>query len=158
MRRREGFLVQELADETVIYDRTRHKAHCLNKTAALVWHHCDGQTSLADIANRLNDHLSIPADEQFVRLALDRLQKAGLLQTDPTTAEKTQRFSRRDLGRKLGVAGLLIPAVMTIVAPTAAAANSDVCCGSSCHNDNGCNCTGCPHCNNKVNGTGQCGR
>jgi hypothetical protein len=40
--RTEGLTVRELAEETLVYDKERHKAHCLNRTAACVWKHCDG--------------------------------------------------------------------------------------------------------------------
>ena len=39
VRRAEGLIVQEVAEETVVYDQKGHRAHCLNKTAALVWRH-----------------------------------------------------------------------------------------------------------------------
>ena len=42
--------VEELPDETLVYDLERHKARCLNRTAALVWRHCDGQTGVAEVA------------------------------------------------------------------------------------------------------------
>ena len=35
--RQEQLTVRELPDETVVYDLARHKAHCLNPTAALIW-------------------------------------------------------------------------------------------------------------------------
>jgi Coenzyme PQQ synthesis protein D (PqqD) len=143
MRREEGLIVQELAEETVVYDQKRHKAHCLNKTAALVWRHCDGKTSPAEIATRLHAELNIPADDRVVSLALNGLQKAKLLQKPLTMANTALRFSRRDLVRKLGVASLLLPVVMTIFAPTAAAASS--CCTHSCTSALNC-CSGCPNC------------
>ena len=47
-RKREGHLViDELPDEVLVYDLDRHKAHCLNQTAALVWQHCDGKMAIA---------------------------------------------------------------------------------------------------------------
>ena len=35
--RQEGLLVQEVPDEVLVYDTASHKAHCLNRTAAVVW-------------------------------------------------------------------------------------------------------------------------
>jgi hypothetical protein len=35
--RRDELVVEELDDETLVYDLERHKARCLNHTAALVW-------------------------------------------------------------------------------------------------------------------------
>ena len=48
--RREDIVVQELPDETLVYDLKRHKALCLNRAAGLVWKHCDGRTSVAEMA------------------------------------------------------------------------------------------------------------
>jgi hypothetical protein len=47
--RTEGLVVQTLADEVLVYDLERHKAHCLNHAAALIWKHCDGRTSVAEM-------------------------------------------------------------------------------------------------------------
>ena len=35
--RQDELVVEELQDETLVYDLERHKARCLNRTAALVW-------------------------------------------------------------------------------------------------------------------------
>ena len=45
--RQDELVVEELSDETLVYDLKRHKANCLNRTAALVWQDCDGQTSVS---------------------------------------------------------------------------------------------------------------
>ena len=45
--RTSGLVVRELAEETLVYDEERHRAHCLNRTAALVWRHCDGKTPVS---------------------------------------------------------------------------------------------------------------
>src|SRR4051794_24438190 len=98
--REEGLLVEELADETMVYDQKRHKAHCLNRTAALVWRHCDGQTSVSQLVTLLRK-LELPAEEELVWLALDRLEKAHLLQDRP--ARPMEGISRRQVMRKLGM-------------------------------------------------------
>jgi hypothetical protein len=122
LRREADLLVEELADETVVYDRARNKAHCLNQSAALVWRHCDGRTTIAQMAAILHTKLGLPADAAVVRLALDRLACCHLLQ-DTSRADEI-RASRRDLIRKFGVAAVALPVVMTILAPTAGAAGS----------------------------------
>src|SRR2546423_15689116 len=38
-------VIQELPDELLVYDLERHRAHSLNRTAALVWRHCDWKKS-----------------------------------------------------------------------------------------------------------------
>ena len=121
--RQDELVVEELQDETLVYDLKRHKARCLNRTAALVWRHCDGQTSVADVAALLEEQLAIPADEAVVWMALDRLERAHLL-TEPVTlpADRTQ-YSRRQMLRTLRRAAgitLLLPVIESIVAPLAA--------------------------------------
>ena len=45
-------IVRELPEETLVYDQKHDKAHCLNRAAALVWRHCDGQTTGVDARSR----------------------------------------------------------------------------------------------------------
>jgi hypothetical protein len=121
--RRDDLIVRTMDDETLVYDRARHKAHCLNRAAALVWRHCDGKTTVAEVAKLLPAELGLPADEELVQLALAELRKARLVQTEDAPAV---RYSRRDLARKLGVAMVAVPAVLTILAPSVAMAASTI--------------------------------
>lgn len=125
--RTEQLLLQEVGDELVVYDQQRHRAHRLNGAAALVWRHCDGRTGVADLAALLHGESNVPADEELVRLALDQLARAHLLQDDSTRPTDAARISRRQVLRKLGrtaAVALLVPTVMTILAPTPARAQS----------------------------------
>src|ERR1041384_5219890 len=81
--RQKDLVVQELPDELMIYDLKAHKAHCLNNTAALVWHHCDGKTTTAEMAALLGAEIGSPVDEAVVWYALDKLDKAELLDEKP---------------------------------------------------------------------------
>ncbi|MDH7569011.1 MAG: PqqD family protein [Armatimonadota bacterium] len=124
VRREEELVVQELGDEVLVYDLRRHRAHALNRAAALVWRQCDGKTSVSEMAAALHRELGIAADEEMARLALRRLAAARLLQTPPPA---DAALSRRDLMRKLGVGvAAALPVVTSIVAPHAAAAASVV--------------------------------
>ena len=125
--RQERLVVEELPDETLVYDLSRHKAHCLNRTSALVWRHCDGHTTLAEMAALLEKEVGIPADEAVVWMALDRLGRARLLQQPVSLPAGVARYSRREAMRTLGLGAglsLLVPVVETIVAPHAAAQGS----------------------------------
>ncbi len=126
--RQERLVVEELPDETLVYDLKRHKAHCLNRTSALVWRHCDGHTTLAEMAALLETEVGIPADEAVVWMALDRLGRARLLQEQVSLPAGVARYSRREAMRRVGLgAGLALvalPVVETIVAPHAAAQGS----------------------------------
>ena len=51
--------VEELAEETLLFDHQRGKAHCLNGTARFIWSHCDGRTSLPQLARLVEQHLGI---------------------------------------------------------------------------------------------------
>ena len=157
--RQDELVVEELPDETLVYDLKRHKAHCLNRTSALVWQHCDGRTPVAEVAALLERQLKIPADEAVVWMALDRLGTAHLLGQQVTLPAEKARYSRREVLRTLRRAAgisLLLPVVESIVAPRAAAQAS---CVTSCVGIP--NCTPCARgcnrfcCNNSCMGPGQ---
>lgn len=146
--RQTDLVVEELPEETLVYDLKRDKAHCLNPTAALVWSRCDGRTSVADMAALLERELDLPADESLVWMALDRLGKARLLEEPVTPPGEAAGYSRREMMRTLGrVAGLtlLLPAVSSIVAPLAAMQASCIS-ASACNSASPPNCTGLPIC------------
>jgi hypothetical protein len=110
--------MEELADEVLVYDLGRDRAHCLNQTAANVWKLCDGKNSPAKIATQLDGKLEPAAAEEFVWAALEQLSRAGLLE------EKIKRpstgLSRRDVVKRLAVAAAIgVPVVTSIVAPKA---------------------------------------
>jgi hypothetical protein len=119
----EGLVIEEFADEVLVYDLKRHKGHCLNSTAALVWRRCDGRTTVEEVAATLQKELSLPAAEAVVWMALDRLARAQLLMARVTVPESRARRTRRELIRAAGVA-FLLPLVESIVAPHAAEAAS----------------------------------
>ena len=128
--RQDGLLVKVIDDEMVVYDEHRYKAHCLNPTAALVWEHCDGETTIAELAPMLANELSATEREEVVWLALDGLASAHLLQEPVVRPESETRPTRRELMRRLARAGgalALLPAVESIVLPTPAQAQSPPC-------------------------------
>ncbi len=153
-------VVEELPDETLVYDLKRHKARCLNRTAALVWRRCDGRSSVAEVAALLEEQLATPTDEAVVWMALDRLGRAHLLSEPVTLPADRAQYSRREVLRTLRrVAGisLLLPVIESIVAPRAAAQAS---CATSCvglPNCTPCQPPGCNRvcCNNSCMGPGQ---
>lgn len=70
--KRSKLVVRELADETLVYDVEGHRAHCLNRTAALVWGLCDGRNTVPRIAEELGERLSARVPDEVVRLALEQ--------------------------------------------------------------------------------------
>jgi hypothetical protein len=135
--RRSGLVVRELPDEVLVYDLDRHQAHCLNRTAAAVFRAADGRHDVAGLAEDLAHQAGGAADEDVVRMALEQLDKACLLEgtSGPGPAAG---LSRRDAMLKVGLgAAVLLPIVTSILAPTPAEA------AATCVND----------CSGKPNGT-----
>lgn len=121
--RREGLVIEEADAELLVYDLERHEAHCLERTAALIWQQCDGQSPLPVIIERLQEQHRLVVDEDVVWIALRRLDRARLLEERlKAPAGLSRRASRRDMMRKVAVIGGL--AVFSILAPTAAEAAS----------------------------------
>jgi len=48
--RNNRLVVEELADGCVVYDSNSKKAHSLNSSVTWIWRHCDGSTSVDDMA------------------------------------------------------------------------------------------------------------
>ena len=131
--RRDGLLVRAVNEELLVYDLERHKAHCLNRPAALVWGRCDAVTTVAQAARIVGETIATPIDEETIRSALTQLDRAGLLQGRTARADNAGRLSRRDAVRRLGVAAAAaLPIVTTIVAPHAAEAATCTPAGEAC--------------------------
>lgn len=131
--RKEGLVVQELPDETLVYDLDSDKAHCLNQAAALVWKHCDGRTTTTSIAQSVASELHVPVDEKVVWLALDQLGRNDLLEQQPVPPPMLSGLNRREMVRVLGIAAAVaVPLVTSILAPTASHAASCIPSGTSC--------------------------
>src|SRR5271170_1216933 len=113
----ERLIVKEIDDETLIYDMGRHAASCLKDFAAKVWRQCDGEKSVAEIADELGE------DERAVWLALHQLNKSKLL-VEEIALPPTMRTgkSRRQIAGQLGL-GAAVAAVSSIVMTTAAHAS-----------------------------------
>ncbi len=119
--KKEELIVRELGEETLVYDLERDRAHCLNRLAALIWQRCDGKTTLADLMRLSQDELPASGREDLVLSALNQLNKAHLLHGELKRPEKTSRFSRREVMRKLGrAAAISLPLVTSITAPVRA--------------------------------------
>lgn len=118
--RAENLVVRELPEETLVYDVSSHQAHCLNRTAALVWKCCDGKTPVATMAARVARELGVARDEALVRSAVAQLGEAGLLSRGWRRSSAPSTGRRRALQR-LGW-GIAAPAVASILAPTLAEA------------------------------------
>jgi len=117
--RQNDLLVEQIGDETVVYDGQRQEAHSLNRAASIVWQNSDGTRTIPQLAAMLGTAMGVEPNESIVEYALDRLAGAHLLEDSSV--------SRRDLVRRMtfaGVAAVGLPVVLSIVAPTDAMAAS----------------------------------
>lgn len=80
--RRSDVSVEEIGDETLLYDAHAGTVHVLNSTARLVWDLCDGEHTVSEIAEAIEAHFSVPAERDVlddVRNTLASLVHKGLL-------------------------------------------------------------------------------
>jgi hypothetical protein len=151
MARKNELVIQEMPEETLVYDLKTNKAHCLNQTASLVWKNCNGNNEAADIAKILEKELKAPVHEDLVWLAIDQLGKDNLLESQMAIPTANNGLSRREVIRRIGLASVIaLPVVASLVAPNAALAAVSCACTSPAN----CAVPGCPaNCNL---GVGQC--
>jgi hypothetical protein len=124
MARTRDLVLKTVGDEVLVYDLARHRAHSLNRVAAAVWRRCDGTRDAEAIGAELREADGTPVTAEAVRYALAELGRARLLAGPAGEAGIT----RRELVRRLGTAAAVaLPIVTSIVAPTAAQAQSQPC-------------------------------
>jgi hypothetical protein len=129
--RSEGLVIRDLPREVVVYDTERHQAHCLNRTAGLVFRCANGRRTVAEIAALLGPG----ADDGLVRAALDQLAAAALLEPGPTPSSPAP--SRREVLRQVGLgAALLAPVVTSLVVPAPAEAAATCISAANCSSSN----------------------
>ena len=147
--RTESLIIKELADETLIYDTQRDKAHCLNSTAALVWKNCDGKRSVNDLRELIEKDAGVAVPEEMVWLALDQLETFQLLTEAPAKPIALAGMNRRTLVKRIGFAAVALPVILSIAAPPAHAQASALAPGACCGSPGQCasnNCNQAPTC------------
>lgn len=125
--RKENLVVQEAANEVLVYDLASNKAHCLNPTAAFIWRSCDGANSIDEIGSLLSSETGSQIPTEMVWLAIDQLQEKELLSKGISLTANGN--SRRDMIKKVGL-GLVValPVVASLVAPKSAMASTSCTC------------------------------
>jgi hypothetical protein len=132
--RSEGLVIQELADEALVYDKTTDVAHCLTSVAAQVWKGCDGTRDLRELARFTG------ADDDLVASALAELRDKELLDEggEDDLAASSSDFgaglSRRvALGRlaKYGAGATAVPLVISAFAASPASAMTGAACSGT---------------------------
>ncbi len=149
--RKTGLVIQDVPEEVLVYDMNTNKAHCLNKTAALVWKSCDGTRSISQIAEFIGTQSGERVSDDFVWLAVDQLSANDLL--EKPVQPDFKGISRRDVIKRIGLTSMVaLPVIASLVAPpTAMAVGSCACVNSGqCLTQ-----TGCPSTSN-CNGSGRC--
>ena len=107
-----------------VFDHQQQQTYALNTTSALVWQHCDGQTTPEQLMELLRQkcNVSRAQAEQLTWLALDELGKANLLEAEvarprPLPAELT----RRQMLTTFATAGAALAVVPMVALATAQA-------------------------------------
>jgi hypothetical protein len=119
----QGMSVQQIGTETLVYDERRHLAFCMNESSSVIWRLANGEHTIAAIREAAALELNTPVSEDFVLYALEELRRDGLVEA--SEVEDRATISRRAVLQKLAAGGaLLLPAIASIVAPTAAQAYS----------------------------------
>jgi hypothetical protein len=82
-KRRVDVNVRMVDGEVVVLDRQSDLIHQLNHTASYIWDRCDGQSTMAEIANRLAAAFHVDADTavQDVATTIRQLHSLGLLES-----------------------------------------------------------------------------
>lgn len=164
--RTSDIVMQQLADEVLIYDRRNDQAYCLNSTAAFVWQNSDGETPIREIARRLQKKYRATIGEGVVWFALKTLEERNLLAGDLPFPTNYNTVNRRQLIDLLGKsAAVTIPLVFSIIAPKAINAasqsalrvNGQTCSSGSQCTGGGCNSSVCCNADGRgCSNNGQC--
>jgi len=107
-----------------VFDHQQQQAYALNTTSALVWQHCDGQTTPEQLMKllRQNCNVSRAQAEQLTWLALDELGKANLLEAEVARPRLlSSKLTRRQMLTTFATAGAALAAVPMVALVTAQA-------------------------------------
>ena len=111
------FATEAMGDGLAVFDREQDQSYVLNATSALVFQHCDGQTSTQQLTELLRQKFNVsPAEaERLMHFALDELRTADLLKsTLVPLPSPAATFSRRQALTAFGALGVSV-ALMPIV-------------------------------------------
>lgn len=136
--RTHNLIVEELAEEALIYDADSQKAHCLNRTAYLVWRNCNGERSVSEIARALTKELQAEVSDELVWRALEELSRHDLLAGTLSPSRGMEASRRRMLRRAAITAVVAAPVIASLVAPRAAEAGSLLGSGAPCSSPSQC--------------------
>ena len=140
--RKDDLVTRQITGELLVYDLKRHKAFCLNSTAATIWKNCNGKRTVTDLAAQFEKDHQSRVEDKVIWLALDQLEKSNLLEANVTKPAGFAPISRRSLVRAGIITAVTLPLVTMITAPVAAQAGTPVtdavCTGRHQNNPGGC--------------------
>jgi argininosuccinate lyase len=82
-KRRDDLTIRTVDGETVVLDRQGGLVHQFNVTASFIWQHCDGKTTIDEIANDLVERYQVDFETalQNVGEIVKQLYELGLLES-----------------------------------------------------------------------------
>jgi len=82
-KRRDDLTIRTVDGETVVLDRQGGLVHQFNVTASFIWQHCDGKTTIDEIANDLVERYQVDFETalQNVGEIVKQLYDLGLLES-----------------------------------------------------------------------------
>jgi hypothetical protein len=156
--RSHNLVERDVDGEHIIFDRTSDVGHRLPREVAATWKRCDGQTTVPEIAGASATELGRPVFEEEIWRHLVQLGDLGLLEEAASRRPAGNRYSRRSMLVKVGVAGAIgvgLPLITSIPAARADDCSQVACTRSSDCVRYGCSCC-VPSSNNCSNGHGNC--
>ncbi len=153
--RTKGLIVEEAGSELLVYDRNNDHVHSLNGPAARIWRLCTGRRTVEQIASELDIPLDPAERKLVVRDAITKFERLGLVDAaEGAPANPSRRMWARRIS--IGVAaGVALPLVTSIIAPTSAYAASKLGTGATCSTSTQC-ASGCCCSNNSTGHHFQC--
>lgn len=113
-----GLSTEAVGDGLAVLDAERKQSYVLNATSAVVFQHCDGQTSPERLAEILRQKFNLrqAEAEHLTRLALEELETSNLLQPAPIHPATFSRRQALTTFATLGLAVALLPVVERVAA------------------------------------------
>lgn len=111
--------VQNLNNETLVYDLLTNKAYCLNETSSIIFNACDGVMTFAELKKQKG------FSDELIFLALDELKKQKLVEGNEEYVSPFAGMNRREVIRRVGLTSMIaLPMISSLIAPRAIHAGS----------------------------------
>lgn len=146
--RNENIVIQEVNNETLVYDLLNNKAYCLNETSAKVFQACGNNETFKDLKSKHS------FTDDIIYLSLDELKKNNLLNSEYSSP--FVEMNRREVIRRVGLASMVaLPIISSLIAPQAINAQSlgNLALGQTCTSSSQCS-SSASNCANRSPSTG----